>query len=95
MKDEAKKLGWRKARGNMAQVLPGKLIGGDIYKNRDGRLPQAGGEFGTRLILTIQAGIEIIAAFCFQMMVCCLPYMITIRHFMKSVWRDWSEYNYS
>lgn len=40
---EAKKLGWRKAYGNLAQVLPGKLIGGDIYKNRDGRLPQAEG----------------------------------------------------
>ncbi len=23
--------------------MPGKLIGGDIYKNRDGRLPQAEG----------------------------------------------------
>ncbi len=36
---EAKKLGWKKALGNLDVVLPGKLIGGDIYRNWDGRLP--------------------------------------------------------
>ena len=29
--------------GNLAEVLPGILIGGDIYKNRDKRLPDAPG----------------------------------------------------
>lgn len=38
---EAKKQGWKKALGNLDDVLPGKIIGGDIYKNRDHRLPEA------------------------------------------------------
>ena len=37
--DEAKERGWKKWLGNLADVLPGILIGGDIYKNRDHRLP--------------------------------------------------------
>lgn len=39
--DEAKRLGWKKWLANLAEVLPGKLIGGGIYKNRDHRLPEA------------------------------------------------------
>ena len=42
-KKEAKKLGWNPLLGNLAEVLPGMLIGGDIYKNRDKRLPDAPG----------------------------------------------------
>ena len=38
-----KKLGWDPLLGNLADVLPGILIGGDIYKNRDKRLPDAPG----------------------------------------------------
>ena len=40
---EAKQQGWKKALGNLDDVLPGKIIGGDIYKNRDHRLPDAPG----------------------------------------------------
>ena len=29
--------------GNLADILPGRMIGGDKYKNRDGRLPDAPG----------------------------------------------------
>ena len=39
--DEAKERGWKKWLGNLADVLPGTRIGGDIYKNRDHRLPVA------------------------------------------------------
>ena len=42
-KREARKLGWKDKRGNLADVANGKIIGGDIYKNKDGRLPQANG----------------------------------------------------
>ena len=31
-KQEAKENGWRAAIGNLAEVAPGKMIGGDIYK---------------------------------------------------------------
>lgn len=42
-KKEAQKLGWEPLPGNLADKLPGVLIGGDKYKNRDGRLPDAPG----------------------------------------------------
>lgn len=34
---------WRAIKGNLRKVLPNAIIGGDIYKNFDGRLPQARG----------------------------------------------------
>ena len=42
-KNEAQKQGWIPLVGNLDEVLPGILIGGDKYKNRDGRLPDAPG----------------------------------------------------
>ena len=39
----AQKSGWEPLKGNLAEVLPGMIIGGDRYKNRDGRLPDAPG----------------------------------------------------
>lgn len=41
--DEAKTLGWKKWLGNLVEILPGRMIGGDVYKNRDKRLPIAEG----------------------------------------------------
>ena len=40
---EARKLGWRKILGNLAEVLPGRVIGGKIYLNWDHRLPERPG----------------------------------------------------
>ena len=40
---EAAALGWKKWLGNLAEVLPGRGIGGKIYKNRDRRLPDVPG----------------------------------------------------
>ena len=38
-KEIAEAAGWKRRRGNLSEVLPGKVIGGNIYKNRDKRLP--------------------------------------------------------
>ena len=40
---EAEAQGWEKWRGNLAEVLPGKMIGGKLYKNRNRKLPEAEG----------------------------------------------------
>lgn len=42
-KKQARKFGWQDWKGNLNSVLPGKMIGGNIYKNRDGKLPSAPG----------------------------------------------------
>lgn len=41
-KEEAEKLGWQSKVGNLAEVAPGKSIGGEWYKNYEG-LPEADG----------------------------------------------------
>ncbi len=40
---EAEAQGWEKWLGNLAEVLPGKMIGGKLYKNRNHKLPEAEG----------------------------------------------------
>ena len=42
-KKEARRAKWKNSKGNLAEVLPGKMIGGDEYYNMDGKLPQAEG----------------------------------------------------
>ena len=42
-KNQAKQLGWNNKKGNLAEVAKGKIIGGDVYSNNEGRLPQAYG----------------------------------------------------
>lgn len=44
-KTEAKKLGWNPADGNLCEVLPGKAIGGDVFRNRERNLPMIGKYF--------------------------------------------------
>ena len=39
-KEDAKQQGWRAIEGNLAEVAPGMMIGGDEYKNRNGHLPK-------------------------------------------------------
>ncbi len=39
-KDEAKNFGWKSKKGNLDKVLPQKSIGGDIFYNGEGKLPQ-------------------------------------------------------
>ena len=38
-KKEAIKAGWKSKLHNLSEVCPGKLIGGVIYKNKEGKLP--------------------------------------------------------
>lgn len=42
-KQHAKNLGWISFLGNLNSVAPGMIIGGDVYKNRNGHLPNAPG----------------------------------------------------
>lgn len=42
-KKEAIALGWNSSEGNLDEVAPGKSIGGDIFANREGKLPKADG----------------------------------------------------
>ncbi|WP_289355539.1 ribonuclease domain-containing protein [Paenibacillus sp. S-12] len=42
-KKEAEKLGWNAKEGNLNEVAPGKSIGGDIFRNREGKLPKKKG----------------------------------------------------
>lgn len=39
-KADARDLGWEASKGNLCEVLPGKAIGGDIFKNREKKLPE-------------------------------------------------------
>ncbi|MGB2995773.1 MAG: ribonuclease domain-containing protein [Ferruginibacter sp.] len=42
-KQQARRRGWNASKGNLCNVLPGKAIGGDIFTNREGQLPQKKG----------------------------------------------------
>jgi len=42
-KEEAEAAGWKRKRGNLADVVPGKMIGGNVYNNRNHKLPMAEG----------------------------------------------------
>lgn len=40
-KKRARNLGWVDWKGNLHDVLPDMMIGGDVYKNREGKLPSS------------------------------------------------------
>lgn len=42
-KKVAESQGWENKKGNLDTVLPGKIIGGDIYNNRERKLPSSTG----------------------------------------------------
>lgn len=42
-KEYAEDSGWISWKGNLADVLPGKMIGGNIYKNKEKKLPDSKG----------------------------------------------------
>ncbi|MDR6721791.1 guanyl-specific ribonuclease Sa [Paenibacillus amylolyticus] len=42
-KKEARALGWEPSEGNLHDVAPGKSIGGDVFRNREGLLPNKKG----------------------------------------------------
>jgi hypothetical protein len=43
VKKDARRLGWDPSRGNLREVAPGKSIGGDVFRNREKRLPEEKG----------------------------------------------------
>jgi len=42
-KGEARHQGWIASKGNLCEVLPGRVIGGDRFSNREHRLPEKAG----------------------------------------------------
>ena len=55
-KEEAKTLGWKPILGNLDEVVPGKMIGGSVYGNRDGKLPSAPGRIWYECDIDYQGG---------------------------------------
>lgn len=55
-KNEAKKLGWDNSRGNLAEVAPGKSIGGDRFGNYEGLLPEEEGRRWTECDIGYEEG---------------------------------------
>lgn len=42
-KKEARSRGWRASKRNLCEVLPGRAIGGDVFANRERKLPERKG----------------------------------------------------
>lgn len=55
-KKQAQKSGWQNWKGNLDEVLPGKMIGGDIYKNKDGKLPSKQGRIWYEADINYEGG---------------------------------------
>jgi hypothetical protein len=54
-KDDAERLGWRPG-ADLCRIAPGKLVGGDRFMNREGRLPNAPGRRWTEADLDYGCG---------------------------------------
>lgn len=57
-KAQAQALGWVASKGNLAEVAPGKSIGGDVFSNREGRLPAKAAAHGVKPISIIHLASE-------------------------------------
>jgi len=57
-KNYAYSKGWENKRGNLQTVLPNHLIGGDLFYNTEGKLPQSKIECGMKQILIMNLDIE-------------------------------------
>ena len=55
-KEEAKRLGWKSIKGNLDQVAPGKMIGGNIYYNKPPYLPEKEGRIWYECDIDYQGG---------------------------------------
>lgn len=55
-KREAQRLGWVASQGNLWEVAEGRVIGGDRFFNREGRLPEAAGRQYVEADLNYQGG---------------------------------------
>jgi len=55
-KGEARRKGWVASKGNLCQVLPGRVIGGDRFSNREHRLPEKAGRSWQEADVNFQCG---------------------------------------
>ena len=55
-KREAREKGWNANSGNLCEVLPGRAIGGDIFTNREGKLPVLNGRIWYEADLNYNCG---------------------------------------
>lgn len=51
-KEQAINLGWESKKGNLSEIAPGKLVGGDDYRNDNKKLPAAPGRIWHEADLT-------------------------------------------
>lgn len=68
-KEFAKSAGWVSWKGNLDDVLPTNIIGGNIYRNRDGKLPQKMDVFGMRQIYIMTEVLEAVIEYYIPMTV--------------------------
>lgn len=55
-KSDAILKGWQKNKGNLSDVLPGKVIGGDVFYNSDEKLPEKEGRIWYEADLEYEEG---------------------------------------
>jgi hypothetical protein len=55
-KKDAVKLGWNPSKGNLWSVAPGKSIGGDVFRNREKKLPVKRGRVWYEADINYQGG---------------------------------------
>ncbi|WP_412674975.1 ribonuclease domain-containing protein [Aneurinibacillus aneurinilyticus] len=55
-KNEARKLGWDAQKGNLNKVAPGKSIGGDVFGNREKKLPSKKGRIWYEADINYKSG---------------------------------------
>lgn len=55
-KKDAREKGWSAGDGNLCDILPGKAIGGDVFTNREGSLPQKTGRIWYEADLNYNCG---------------------------------------
>ena len=55
-KSEAEKAGWKRKKANLDEVMPNKMIGGNVYQNTDGHLPSAPGRIWYEADLNYSTG---------------------------------------
>lgn len=57
-KKQAKALGWKPFLANLRKITQSGIIGGDIYKNQDGKLPSATGRIWYEADINYTGGIR-------------------------------------
>lgn len=55
-KEEARRQGWIATKANLCQRVPGSIIGGDTFANREQRLPSQAGRYWREADVNFQCG---------------------------------------